>query len=355
MNNFNKYKNTKVLITGSTGFKGSWLSLWLYNLGAKVYGLALRPNKNSVLFNKLKLNKKIKQYYCDINNYNKTHEIIKKIKPDIIFHLAAQSLVSESILNPLDTIKTNIYGSSVILKSYYLNNCNAMVFCTSDKCYKNNEWIWGYKENDAFGGEDPYSASKASAELIFHSFLRSYNFNEKKTKCASVRAGNAIGGGDFSNNRLIPDIVRSFYEKKALILKNPKSVRPWQHVLEPLSGYLGLGLILLNSNKKFDLPSWNFSPDIKKLYTVEYIINEIKTKFFKNLKIKIKKNNKVLESKLLLLNNEKSKLELGWKPVLSFNQTLEYTFDWYIKLKSNKKNMDDFSLYQIEEFTNIDK
>ena len=352
MNNFSNYRNLKVLITGSTGFKGSWLSLWLNHLGARVYGLSLKPNRDSVLFSKLKLNSKIKQYFCDINDYKKTSRIIKNIKPDIIFHLAAQSLVSKSFDDPLTTIKTNVYGSSVILKSFIESDCHSLIFCTSDKCYKNKEWIWGYKENDELGGLDPYSSSKASAELIFESFVKSYNLNRDKTNCASVRAGNVIGGGDFNQNRLIPDIVKSYFKDKNIYIKNPSSVRPWQFVLEPLSGYMKLGLILLNNKKSFEIPSWNFGPDIEKIYTVDYLLKLIKKNIFEDIKIKYENNKKIYESKLLFLSNDKAKLELKWKPRLTVNQALSFTFDWY-KEFNLKKNISNFSIDQIEKFSNL--
>lgn len=354
MEKFSNYRNLKVLVTGSTGFKGSWICLWLHHLGAKVYGLSLKANKEAVLFSKLKLNNKIKQHYCDINDYKKTSKIIKNIKPDIIFHLAAQSLVSKSFDDPLTTIKTNVYGSSVILKSYHESGCKALVFCTSDKCYKNKEWIWGYKENDELGGLDPYSSSKASAEIIFESFVNSYDLNKYKTNCASVRAGNVIGGGDFNQNRLIPDIVKSYFNRKNISIKNPNSVRPWQFVLEPISGYLKLGLILLNNSKKFSLPSWNFGPDIEKIYTVEYLLKLTKKNIFRDLKYiyKNKIKNKIHESELLFLSNEKAKLELGWKPKMNINQSLSFTFDWYTEFyKSN--DILNFSINQIDKYSNL--
>ncbi len=350
MIDLNSYKNLKVLVTGSTGFKGSWMCLWLIMLGAKVYGISLKPNNESILFKSLKLSSKIKQINCDINNYDKINEIIKKIKPDIIFHLAAQSLVSKSFNDPLTTIKTNIYGSAVILKSFVENNCDTLILCTSDKCYKNKEWIWGYKENDELGGVDPYSASKASAEIIFNSFINSFHLNKNQTKCASVRAGNVIGGGDFNKDRLIPDIIKNYFEGKIINIKNPSSVRPWQFVLEPISGYLALGLILFSKSKKYKLPSWNFGPDIDKIYTVDHLLKYTKNKIFNDLKYNYKKNNRIYESKLLFLSNEKAKLELGWMPKFDVEQTLKLTFDWYNSYFKGDK-MFNISLDQINKYS----
>ena len=318
---------------------------------AKVNGLSLKP-KNKDLFKILKLDEKIKQYYCDINDFKKTNDLIKKIKPDIIFHLAAQSLVTTSFENPLNTIQTNVYGSAVILKSFIDNRCKALVYCTSDKCYKNKEWIFGYKETDELGGIDPYSASKASAEIIFNSFMKSYNINKNFTSCGSVRAGNVIGGGDFNDNRLIPDIVKNYYKRSSVKIKNPHSVRPWQFVLDPLFGYLKLGLELFHKKKSYDLASWNFGPDIETKYTVNYLINQIKKNNLPNLKVIKDKNRKYYESKLLFLSNEKAKLELNWKSKLDINESLNFTFDWYQNYYLGKDSY-DFSVNQINQFSEM--
>ena len=347
--NLELYKNKKVLVTGSTGFKGSWLCLWLHSLGAEVYGIALKSNDEMSLFSILKLEGKIRQFYCDVSDYKKTNNIIKKVNPDIIFHLAAQSLVSESFNNPLNTIKTNVYGGAVIIQSYIENKCKALVFCTSDKCYKNKEWIWGYKENDELGGYDPYSSSKASAEIIFNSFVQSYKLNNKFTRCGSVRGGNVIGGGDFNKDRLVPDIIKNYFLRKTIQIKNPLSVRPWQFVLEPLFGYLQLGLIFYTNKKKYNLNSWNFGPDINKTYSVEYLLKYINKNILKDIKIKRKKNNTMYESKLLFLSNEKAKLELDWHPKLDLYETLDFTFKWYKKY-FNGENMVNFSLNQITDY-----
>jgi len=345
------YKNKKILITGSTGFKGSWLSFWLKKLGADVTGVALKPEKGSFIFNSLKLDKNIQQFYVDIKDRKKLSKIIKTIKPDIIFHLAAQSVVLRSIDKPLETFETNIMGSLNILEEYRNNNINSLVFCTSDKCYENKEWIWGYRETDHLGGKDPYSASKACAEIIFSSYFRTYlNFN-KNNKVGSVRAGNVIGGGDFKENRIIPDMIKSILKKKDLILRSPKSTRPWQHVLDPLYGYLLLGSNLLQNKLCVDLPSWNFGPDINDLYDVNYIAKSFINKWDSKIKIKSINKNKN-ESHLLQLNSEKAKLELGWKPTLILDETIDYTYQWYYDYFIKGESSITITNRQIDSFTN---
>lgn len=351
MKKLSKYKNLKVLVTGSTGFKGSWLCLWLESLGAKVLGVALKPEKGSILFKSLKLEKKINQFYIDINDNKKIKAIIKKEKPDIVFHLAAQSIVSESLVNPLETIKTNVLGSASILDAFNNSNIKTLIYCTSDKCYENNEWIWSYRENDILGGKDPYSVSKACAELIFKTYLESFLLNNKNKRMGSVRAGNVIGGGDFKKERLIPDIFKAIFNNKKLIIKNINSVRPWQHVLDPLYGYLILGINLLEKNK-FDIPNWNFGPNVEKFYSVGLIISKIEK--FLNMKInKSVSNVKNIESKLLLINNDKAKLELNWHPKLNIDESLKYTCEWYSAYNTNKNKADEITYKQIEDYEKL--
>lgn len=341
------------MITGTTGFKGAWLAFWLHNLGAKVTGVSLKPEKESILFHSLELNKKINQKFIDITNFNKLNDIVKKIKPDIIFHLAAQSIVSKSFKFPLNTFQTNILGSANVLEAYRLNNVPYLVYITSDKCYLNLDKKKNYKETDILGGLDNYSSSKASAELIFSSYFYSYFNKSKFLPIASARAGNVIGGGDMKSNRIIPDIVKSIKQKKILRLRNPKATRPWQHVLEPLSGYLLIGHKLLNQDLKMrSLPSWNFGPRIKNCRNVEYITKLFLKNWEKNnLKIKIDKKKNYHESKLLSLNIQKAKNELRWEPKLCLNQTIELTADWY-KIFFKNKNIENLTNYQIEFFLN---
>ena len=305
------YKNLKVIVTGSTGFKGAWLSFWLNKIGAKVVGIGLKPEKNFVLYDELKLKNKISQYIFNIENYKKLNEIVKKEKPQIIFHLAAQSIVSESFINPLKTINSNVIGSANLLESIRINKVKNLVYITSDKCYLNREISGSYNETDLLGGYDNYSSSKACAELIFTSYSKSF-FNKKKLQYATARAGNVIGGGDFKKDRIVPDTIKSLMHNKNLIIRSPNSTRPWQHVLEPLSGYLNLGDKLLNSKLSLNiLPSWNFGPNTKNCKTVLEIVKRIYLKWGTDTKkIVIKRSNSFKEAKLLVLDINKSRKEL---------------------------------------------
>ena len=346
----NNYKNLKVLVTGSTGFKGSWLSYWLHSLGANIIGVGLKTEKDFILFKKLNLRKKIKQYTIDINDFNKLNKIVKKEKPDIIFHLAAQSIVSLSYKKPLKTFQSNIQGSVNILECFRLNKIPAMVLITSDKCYLNLDLKKSYKETDRLGGLDNYSSSKASAEIVFASYFHSFfKFNQKHLSIASARAGNVIGGGDMKSNRLIPDVIKSIKHNKKITIRNPKSTRPWQHVLEPLSGYLILGLKLLNKRLSNTLhPSWNFGPEKKNCKNVNIMVKKILNIWPIQKKVKHKES-KMHESKFLSLNIEKAKKELSWKPKLSFDETIELTIDWY-KAYLENNDMEKITSNQIKSY-----
>ena len=346
------YKNLNVLITGSTGFKGAWLSHWLLRLGAKVTGVGLKPENDSIIFKSLNLNSNIKQYFIDIRHFKKINHIIKKEKPDIIFHLAAQSIVSQSYEKPLETFETNVIGSVNILESVRLNKIPNLVYITSDKCYLNLDKTGSYKESDILGGIDNYSSSKASAELIFRSFFLSY-FKKDYLSVASTRAGNVIGGGDFKKDRIVPDVIKSLSKKKTIILRNPNATRPWQHVLEPLSGYLILGEKLINKKLKSNLqPSWNFGPHKKNCKNVSEIVKLlIKEWGNKNHKVIINKKKLFHESKFLSLNILKAKKELNWEPRLSFKETVNFTVDWYKNYYFDKK-MINITSKQIEDYSN---
>ena len=346
------YKNLKVLVTGSTGFKGSWLCYWLNKLDAKVVGIGLKPEKDNILYKSFKLDNKIKQYFLDINNFNKLNNIIKKEKPDIIFHLAAQSIVSESYKNSIETIRTNTLGSTNLLEIVKLNNLKNLVFITSDKCYLNIDKKKAFNEKDILGGSDVYSSSKAAAEIIFHSYhLSFFKKKDKFLNKITARAGNVIGGGDFKLNRIIPDFFRSIKSGKKLILRNPNSTRPWQHVLEPLSGYLLLGKKILNNELKNNIyPSWNFGPERK---NCKKVVNIIKM-FYNEMNLKenflIKKEKKMVEAKLLSLNINKSKKEISWSPILNLDECVKFTSDWYISYFSNE-NIERVTEDQIEYFS----
>lgn len=326
------YKNLKVLVTGSTGFKGSWLCFWLSKLNAKVIGVGLKPEKESILFNALALEKKISQHFINIENYVKINELIKKVKPDIIFHLAAQSIVSESFIKPLNTIQTNTLGSANILESTRKNNIKNLIFITSDKCYLNINTKKPYKEKDFLGGHDIYSSSKAAAEILFHSYHDSFfNLKNKNLKKVSARAGNVIGGGDLKINRIIPDFFKSILKKKQLLIRSPHATRPWQHVLEPLSGYLILGHKVMSNKLSSSLyPSWNFGPKKNNCKKVIEVINLFFEELELNKNYKIKKNINLKEAKLLSLDINKARKELNWEPKLSLKECVKITSDWYI-------------------------
>ena len=355
MNQYNKlFKNKKVLITGHTGFKGTWLTLIMLGFGAKVYGIS---NNNETLLNKYKIHqfkKKLVDINLDIVKETKLVETVKKIKPDFIFHLAAQSLVFDSYQKPVITMQTNVFGTQNLLEAIRkLNKCTA-VFITSDKCYENIETKRGYKETDRLGGKDLYSSSKASAELLINSYYNSFFRDNKNIRIATARAGNVVGGGDWNKNRLVPDCIKSWSKNKTLILRNPSSTRPWQHVLEPLRGYVDLSK-LLYSNPKYSGKNYNFGPRINKNYNVEELVKGMSI-HWKKVKWKIQKNKSVyFESKLLQLNCNKAKKELKWKPLLNFNDTCFLTIDWYKKYLNDKDKTLSIFTNQIDQYFKLIK
>jgi CDP-glucose 4,6-dehydratase len=351
---FDTYKNLKVLVTGSTGFKGAWLCFWLKLLGAKIIGIGLKPEKGSIIFKKLKLEKKIKQYYFNILDYKKLNNIVKREKPKIIFHLAAQSIVSLSFKDPLKTISYNVMGSANVLEVVRKNKIANLVFITSDKCYLNDNRKNAYYENDILGGEDLYSSSKASTELIFYSYFKSFLKKNNRIKHATTRAGNVVGGGDMKADRIVPDVIKSLINKSPLFIRNPKAIRPWQHVLEPIYGYLVLGHYLIkNKLNKNIKPNWNFGPKTSNSKTVLEVVKTIILKWNINKKIIIKKNKLFKESNLLKLNSDKAKKELKWGPKLSFKETIYLTVEWYKALNSNK-NLEKITIKQINYFLKKD-
>lgn len=346
----NFFKGKTVIVTGHTGFKGSWICLILWLFGAKIVGISSYDLGLKSNYKILRISSKIyREYKVNINNYKKLKSIFLYNKPDIIIHLAAQSLVSQSVIDPLKTFNTNIIGTSNILESirYTKKKCS-VVIVTSDKCYLNKEIERGYLENDTLGGLDPYSASKASAEIIFNSYYNTYFKENKLISLATARAGNVIGGGDFSLNRIIPDVINSITSNKYLKIRNPKSTRPWQHVLEPLRGYIDLSIDLYKSHKNSG-ENFNFGPRNKENFSVKEIVKIIQTRL-PNLKIKIdKKKFNFKESGLLKLNCRKANKILGWYPYFNTKQSLNITMDWYINYLY-KKNIEELTLNQINEY-----
>ena len=342
------FKNKKVLITGHTGFKGGWLCKLLLEFGSKVSGISLEAQKIS-LYNLLKLDKEVDSHICDIRKLENIDRIIKEINPDIIFHLAAQPLVIESYNNPLYTFETNIMGTINILEAIRkLNNLECAIMITTDKVYDNKEWVWGYRENDSLGGNDPYSSSKACVELAVKSYKKSFFEN---LNIATARAGNVIGGGDFAKDRIIPDIVRAIENNEAVELRNPNSVRPWQHVLDVLYGYLLTAYNLIKNNKNIsankngELPSYNFAP-IDNKRTVEYITKVFIESIGKgSYKIKTQDTNKK-EMNILRLDSSLARKELLWEEKFDTDEAIKQTALWYREYLNNK----DITNKQIKDY-----
>lgn len=337
------FKGKKILITGNTGFKGSWLTIWLISIGAKVYGLSLEPPTNPSIFKESNLDKKIQHHYVNIQDHSKVSALIKKIKPNFIFHLAAQSLVNYSYENPIETWGTNVVGTINLLDSLRKieNKCTA-IFITSDKCYANSEWYWGYRENDRLGGSDPYSASKGAAEISIKSFKDSF-FNDGNVLLASARAGNVIGGGDWAKDRIVPDCIKAWSNKLPVSIRSSYSTRPWQHVLEPLSGYLCLAKEL-DKNPAINGDPFNFGPNSNNENTVIDVVKELSKNWEGSTwKVENKINIKYKESKLLKLNCDKALHLLNWKPALNFQETIKLTIDWYNNFY-NKKKIDPYEM-----------
>ncbi len=346
----NFYKNKKVLITGHSGFKGSWLSLWLSKLGAHVIGYSLLPQTNPAMFIELNISNYIhKSIEGDILDNNKLEKCFWEYKPEIVFHLAAQPLVKQSYLDPVLTYKTNVIGTLNVLES--ARKCESVkqfVNITTDKCYENTETKIGYKENDKLGGYDMYSSSKACSEILSSSYRRSF-LAENGFSLATARAGNVIGGGDWADDRLIPDCVKSIAANKEIEIRNPKSIRPWQFVLEPLFGYLLLGKKLADEPHKFS-QAYNFGPNDESALTVFDIVQKIQ-QYSNNCKVKFtEKNNFLHEAKILTLNIEKTKEQLGWQPSLEVFEAIDKTLIWYKKFYEKNTNMFEFTISQIEEY-----
>ena len=350
----NIYKGKKVLITGHTGFKGSWLTTWLIQLGAQVTGYSLEPPTKPNMFEICGLHNKITHITGDIRSEEKLKNIFKEYKPEIVFHMAAQPLVMMSYKNPRLTYETNIMGTVNVFEAVRASkSVEVVVNITSDKCYENKEWIYGYREIDPMGGYDPYSSSKGCSELVTSAYRNSYfnpenHGNSHNVTLASVRAGNVIGGGDWAENRLIPDCIKSLIQKETIIIRNPKAIRPWQHVLEPLSGYLWLGSLIWRYGPKFG-ECWNFGPSDNNILTVEEIVNEI-IHLWGNGKYLIDNNSKLHEVNLLKLDINKSKYYLGWKPVYDINESLKQTINWYLNYYNKKENMYKHTLKQIKNY-----
>ncbi len=321
------FRNRRVLLTGHTGFKGSWLALWLQELGAQVTGLALNPETSPNHWDLLKLG--TPDHRVDIRDTAKLSKVVRDAKPEIVFHLAAQALVRRSYKIPVETWDTNVMGTANLLDiCRSVDSVKAIVVITTDKCYENKESAKGYTETDHLGGHDPYSASKAACEMVVASYRDAF-FSKADVLIASARAGNVIGGGDWSEDRLIPDLVRAEDKGEELIVRSPSAMRPWQHVLEPLSGYLQLAQGLLEGKKEFAGP-WNFGPEMKDAMTVSAILEKMQAKW------KAVPDSTLHETTMLQLDSSKARKQLAWKSVLPMDQQLHMTAEWYRAFREQK-------------------
>ena len=343
------FDKKRVFITGHTGFKGAWLSELLLMCGAEVCGYALPPTTSPNLFDLLSLEERVINHFADIRDYEKLNSAIKEFEPEFVFHLAAQALVLKSYREPLETFSTNVIGSANLLQTVRdSNSIRSLVFVTSDKCYENKEWERGYHEDDLLGGRDPYSASKAAAELVHSSFNRSYFVDKVNFGSATARAGNVIGGGDWSDNRIIPDCVRALSSNVPIMVRNPAATRPWQHVLEPISGYLKLSASLYEDASKYQ-GSWNFGPNLDQSKTVLEVVKILVASLGTGTIELAQSIGEFHEAGLLQLDCTKAKNELNWHPSWDSIDSVTATADWYSAWMRGE-HMPSFTRKQIREY-----
>ncbi len=323
------WKGKKVFLTGHTGFKGSWLSLWLQSMGAIVKGYALEPPTSPSLFIEANVAQGMESEIGDIRNLEQLRKSMQSFNPDVLIHMAAQPLVRLSYREPIETYSTNVMGTVNVLESArYCSDLKAIVSVTTDKCYENREWEWGYRENEPMGGHDPYSSSKGCAELVTSAYRNSFFNTENSASIASARAGNVIGGGDWAEDRLIPDILRAFEKGKSVIIRNPLSTRPWQHVLEPLSGYLVLAQHLYEDGKAY-AEAWNFGPKDEDCKPVQWILDKMVAAWGEGANWKLDKNDNPYEANFLKLDCSKAATKLKWQPTWHLDYTLKLIVDWH--------------------------
>lgn len=323
------WKGKRVYLTGHTGFKGSWLSLWLQSMGAVVKGYALEPNTVPSLFEEAKVSEGMESEIGNIKNLEQLSSSMKAFNPDVLIHMAAQPLVRLSYVEPVDTYATNVMGTVNVLESARsCENLKAIVSVTTDKCYENNEWEWGYRENEPMGGHDPYSSSKGCAELVTSAYRRSFFSTEGTASVASARAGNVIGGGDWAADRLVPDILRAFEKSEAVVVRNPLSTRPWQHVLEPLSGYLVLAQELYENGDEY-AEGWNFGPKDDDCQPVQWILNNMVSKWGEGASWELDQNSNPHEAGYLKLDCSKAAHRLKWKPKWNLDEAIDLIVKWH--------------------------
>ena len=342
-----------VLLTGHTGFKGSWLSLWLQQKGAELCGIALEPPTRVNLFHDARVEHGMRSVIGDIRDIDVLKRVFAEHRPEIVFHLAAQPLVRNSYEDPLGTYSTNVMGTANVLEvARQTETLRAVVVITTDKCYENREWDWPYRENDRLGGYDPYSNSKACVELVVaayrNSFFNPADYSRHKVAIASVRAGNVIGGGDWAEDRLVPDIIRAFTEKRPVRIRSPRAIRPWQHVMEPLRGYVKVAESLYEEGSAIGEP-WNFGPDPSDAQTVEWIVNQLARIWGGDAKWELDLALQPHEAHTLKLDWSKAAVRLGWHPVLRLSDALLITAEWY-KAKLQGQDMRTFTIEQIEKY-----
>lgn len=351
------YAGKRVLVTGNTGFKGSWLTLWLLEMGAEVYGLSNTVPGDTCMFNQLNLEQRIHHHWVDIRDLNQVQAIVHQVQPEFVFHLAAQALVSVSYDAPIDTIATNVMGTANILEALRLENpdCTAVII-TSDKCYDNVEWVWGYKETDAMGGRDIYSGSKGAAEIVFKSYFHSFFKKEScKVRLCTARAGNVIGGGDWALDRIVPDCIRSWSKGLPVEIRSPKATRPWQHVLEPLSGYLALGQ-QLSLEKSLHGESFNFGPQAENNHTVVELLSAVGTTFGLPSNVEpytITGNIPFHEAGLLKLNCDKALFFLKWVPTFTYEELIAFTGQWYKSWHEGSVDLFDLTMEQLKAYQSL--
>ncbi|MDC0572453.1 CDP-glucose 4,6-dehydratase [Luminiphilus sp.] len=337
-----------VFLTGHTGFKGGWLALWLGELGAEVYGYALDPPSSPSFYNTTRVADRLQaSTIADIRDFCGLACAMKQASPSVVFHMAAQSLVRDSYIRPVDTYSTNVQGTVNVLEACrQTESVRAVVNITTDKCYENREWVWPYREHDRLGGEDPYSSSKACAELVAAAYDKSF-YSEANIHLANVRAGNVIGGGDWAKDRLIPDFMRAFDSGETLFIRSPTATRPWQHVLEPLSGYLKLAERLVMDRNQFS-GAWNFGPDDSDSATVAHVLQHLQNKA-PQLRWQSASATNLSEANTLKLDSAKAKTNLGWKPRWSLDIALDKTIEWYQAWREDQP-MTEFSIEQIRAY-----
>lgn len=341
------WADKSVLVTGHTGFKGSWLTLWLQHLGANVIGYSLPPPTTPCMFEVAHVDRDMTSIQGDIRDIRQLKAAFQQFSPEIVIHMAAQSLVRHSYQDPVETYMTNVMGTVNVFEAVRSTDSVGVVLnVTSDKCYENKEWVWGYRENEPMGGYDPYSSSKGCAELVTAAYRNSFfNGNVRNVLLASARAGNVIGGGDWAKDRLIPDIMQSIMRGYTVILRNPAAIRPWQHVLEPLSGYLSLVQRMYEQGDRYAGP-WNFGPDHDDAKMVAWIADSILDIWGEGSKWEADNSPQPHEAQYLKLDSSKARGRLGWKPKSLINEGLKWTVDWY-KAYQNKHDMHEYTIDQI--------